>query len=57
LLLLIKDKFKGLVHLKIKNDVSIYSPSCCSNPVRLFFIFGTQNKIFLIKSESWITPS
>jgi len=32
------------------NSVSIYSSSCCSNP-----IFRTEIKIFLIKSESWIT--
>jgi len=25
-------------------------------PLKLLFIFGTQIKIFLIKSESWITP-
>ncbi len=29
-----------------------YSPSCRSKPVRPSFIFGTQIKIFLMKSES-----
>jgi len=28
--------------------VSNYSPSCCSNPVRLLFIFGTQIRFFLL---------
>jgi len=42
--------FKGLVHPKMK----ILSPLCCSNPIRLSFIFRTQIKIFLMKSESLI---
>jgi len=37
---------KGLVHPKMK--IKSYSPTCCSNPVRPSFIFGTQIKIFLI---------
>ncbi len=32
-----------------------YSPSCRSKPVRPLFIFGTQIKMFLIKSESSLT--
>ncbi len=32
-----------------------YSPSCRSKPVRHSFIFGTQIKMFLIKSESYQT--
>jgi len=31
---------------KKKKSVIIYSPSCCSIPVRLSFFFGTQKKIF-----------
>jgi len=44
--------FKGLVHPKNENSVINYSPSCHSTPVRPLFIFGTQIKIFLIKSDS-----
>ncbi len=33
----------------------LYSPSCRSKPVTLSFIFGTQIKIFLLKSESFLT--
>jgi len=47
---------KGIVHPKMKILSVFCSLSCCSNPVRPLFIFGTQIKIFLIKSESWITP-
>jgi len=36
-----------------ENSASNYSPPCCSNPIRLSFIFGTQIKIFLIKSVQW----
>jgi len=32
-----------------------YSPSCRSKPVRPLFIFGTQIKTFLMKSESSLT--
>jgi len=35
--------------------LSAITHPCCSNPIRLSFIFGTQIKIFLIQSESWIT--
>ncbi len=45
--------FKRIVHSKIK--ILTYSPSCRSKPARSLFIFGTQNKIFLIKSESSLT--
>jgi len=41
---------------KNENSVSFYSPSCWYNPARLSLIFGTQIKIFLIKSESCLTP-
>ncbi len=40
---------------KNENSVINYSPSCCSKPVRPLFIFGTQIKIFLLKSESFLT--
>ncbi len=41
----------------IQNHKSVinYSPSCHSKPVRPSFIFGTQIKIFLMKSESYLT--
>ncbi len=38
-------------------SVNSYSPSCRSKPVRPSFIFGTQIKIFLIKSESNATDT
>ncbi len=39
-----------------KNESSVinYSPSCRSKPIRPSFIFGTQIKIFFMKSESFI---
>ncbi len=40
---------------KNKNSVINYSPSCRSKPIRPSFIFWTQIKIFLIKSESFLT--
>ncbi len=40
---------------KNENSVINYSPSCRSKPVRPSFIFGTQIKIFLIKSKSSLT--
>ncbi len=43
----VRTDLKGLVHLKMK----IMSPSCRSKPVRPSFIFGTQIKMFLMKSE------
>ncbi len=46
--------FKGLVHPKMKMVIN-YSPSCRSNPLRSSFIFGTQIKMFLMKSESSLT--
>uniref|UniRef100_A0A673GWB0 Thyroglobulin type-1 domain-containing protein n=1 Tax=Sinocyclocheilus rhinocerous TaxID=307959 RepID=A0A673GWB0_9TELE len=54
-----------IVHCKTKQDSSPknensvinYSPSCCSKPVRPSFIFGTQFKIFLMKSEAAIQGS
>ncbi len=39
---------KGIV----ENSVINYSSSCRSKPERPSFIFGTQIKIFLMKSES-----
>jgi len=42
---------------KNEDSVSNYSPSCCSNPVRLSFIFWTQIKIFLMKSKSYLSLS
>ncbi len=38
-----------------ENSVINYSPSCCSKPVRPSFIFGRQIKMFLIKSENYLT--
>ncbi len=40
-----------------KNEISVinYSPSCRSKPIRPLFIFGTQIKIFLMKSKSFLT--
>ncbi len=47
--------FKGTVHCsKMKVLVINYSPSCHSKQVRLSFIFGTQIKIFLMTSESFL---
>ncbi len=43
--------FKGKVHPKIVIVIN-YSSSCRSKPARLSFIFRTQIKIFLMKSES-----
>ncbi len=40
---------------KNENSVINYSPSCLSKPVRPSFIFRTQIKIFLMKSESFLT--
>jgi len=38
-----------------ENSVITYSPSCCSNQVKLSsFIFGTQLKIFVMKSERFL---
>ncbi len=37
-----------LFHSKNENSVIIYTPSCHSKPIRFFFIFGTQMKIFVI---------
>ncbi len=45
--------FKGIVYPK-KFILSLYSPSCRSKPVRPWFIFGTQIKIFM-KSKSFLT--
>ncbi len=50
-----KQKLKSIVHPKNTNSVINYSPSCCSKPVRPSFVFGTQIKIFLMKSESFLT--
>ncbi len=43
--------FKGIIHPKMK----ILSPSCRSKPTRPSIIFGIQIKIFLMKSESFLT--
>jgi len=42
-----------------KNEISVinYSPSCRSTPIRPSFIFGTQIKIFLIKSDGSVRPT
>ncbi len=40
---------------KHENSVINYSPSYRSKPLRPLFIFGTQIKIFLMKSESFLT--
>ncbi len=41
--------------LKNENSVINYSPSCRSKPIRPSFIFGTQIKSILMKSESFLT--
>ncbi len=46
--------FKGIVNLKIKIFIN-YSPSSCSKHERYLFIFWTQIKIFLMKSEGFLT--
>ncbi len=46
--------FKGQF-TKNKNSVINYLLSCRSKPIRPSFIFRTQMKIFLIKSESFLT--
>ncbi len=46
----------GLVHPKNEHSVINYSPSCRTKPMRPSFIFRTQIKIFLIKSESSDPP-
>ncbi len=46
---------KGIVHPKNENSIINYSPSCRSKPIRHLFIFTTQIKIFLMKSESFLT--
>ncbi len=43
--------FKEIVHPKNENSVFKYSPSCRSKPS---FIFGTQIKMFLMISESYL---
>ncbi len=47
--------FKGLVHPKIQILSLITHPHVVSKPVRPSFIIGTQIKIFLMKSESFLT--
>ncbi len=47
--------FKGIVHPKNENSVINYSPSCRSRHVRPSFIFRTQFKMFLMKSQSYLT--
>ncbi len=49
-----KKQTKKKIIITLKGIVSVinYSPSCRSKPVRLSFIFGTQIKICLIKSEN-----
>ncbi len=39
---------------KNENPVINYSPSCRPKHVRASFIFGTQIKIFLVESESFL---
>ncbi len=45
--------FKGIIHPKMK--ILSVTPSWRSKPVRPSIIFGTQIKIFLMKSESFLT--
>ncbi len=48
-------RFKGIVSTKNFNSVINYSASCRSKPVRpSSFIFGTQIKMLLMKSESFL---
>jgi len=44
-------KLEGLVNSK--NENSVIQSKCRSKPLRLSFIFGTQIKIVLMKSESF----
>jgi len=48
-----EQELKGLFHPKVS---VITHPHVVPTPVRLSFIFRTQIKIFLMKSESWLTP-
>jgi len=43
------------VHRKMKILSLITHPHVVPNPVRLLFIFRTQMKIFLMKSESFLS--
>jgi len=45
----------GLFTKKNANSFINYSPSCRSKPLRLLFIFGIQMKVFLMKSESFLS--
>ncbi len=45
---------KGIVHPKTKT-LSLITHACRSKPVRPSFIFRTQIKMFLMKSESYLT--
>jgi len=38
-----------------ENSVINYSPSCLSKSIRPLFIFGTQIKIFLMKSDTFLS--
>ncbi len=59
--LFIKESGKNWIHNirdsspKNENSVINYSPLCRSNPIRPSFIFITQIKIFVMKSESFLT--
>uniref|UniRef100_A0A8C1JW99 Rho GTPase activating protein 4b n=1 Tax=Cyprinus carpio TaxID=7962 RepID=A0A8C1JW99_CYPCA len=48
-------RFKKKIPTKMKILSLITQPSCRSKPVRPSFIFRTQIKIFLMKSESFLT--
>ncbi len=48
------DPTKWIVYTKMK-ILSLITHPCCSKPVRPLFIFGMQIKVFLMKSESFLT--
>ena len=49
--------FKGIIHPKNENSVINNSPSCCSKPLRLPFLFGKTNEdIFNEIGELSVAP-
>ncbi len=55
-LFIVQDNIKGIVHPKWK-FCHYYPLSCRSNPTGPLFIFGTQIKIFFMKSISFLTTT
>ncbi len=46
---------KGLLHYQNENFVINHLPSCRSKPVKALFVFGTQFKIFWMKTRRLVT--